>query len=189
MDRSEDNLQAKVRVHEAMGWFESCDSSLYEIDHRLWIYQKDLTTLRGAVHKMRSALLVNVGAYLHGDSDQTRHAHTDLPLDHDRSHAPRLDFAESSESNGAISELMEASTNNFNEITTHVTEHRRSTASEPNAPDADVRACGVAGCVAHIQQLQSAVLMGPAKRAGLAEGNSEKQRIGLRRSPRRRKQT
>jgi hypothetical protein len=189
MDRSEDNVKAKVRIHEAMDSFEFSDSNLYEIDHRLWIYQKDLATLRGAVHKMRSALLVNVGASLRGDSDQTRHAHTDNTLNHGRSHTRRLDFAESSEPNDAVSELMEASTSNSNEITAHVTEHRRCTASDTNTPGAGVGACGVADCVAHIPQLHSAVLIDPAKRAELAKGSSEKQRVELRRSPRRHRQT
>jgi hypothetical protein len=188
MDQSKDNIQAEVR-QDATNWFEYVESRLYDFEYDIWMAQENLLTVRRAVQKIRSALPANGGAYLRGDNDQARRAHTDNTLDHDRAHAQELDLAESSESNGLVSELMEASTSNPNEITTHVPEHRRSTASDTNAPDADVGACGVTGCVAHIQQWQSAVLMNSAKRAGLAKGGSEKPRIGLRRSPRRHRQT
>ena len=185
MNRFEDNVQAKVRVHEAMDWFEFFDSRLYEIDCRLWTHQKDIATLRGVVHKMRGALPANVGAYLRQDDEQARHVHTSNTLDHGRSHAQRLDFVQSSESNGVVSELTETSTSKMDKTTAHVTEHQRSTASDTSA-STDAEAYGVAGCVAHIQQLQSAVLMSPFERA---KGSSEKQRVGLRRSPRRHRQT
>ncbi|CAG5136922.1 uncharacterized protein ALTATR162_LOCUS14 [Alternaria atra] len=187
MDWSEDNTQAGVRVHEATNRLDTVQSRLYDIDYSLWTHQKDLATLRGAVQKIRHSLSVDAGAYLRGDDNQTvqtRHAHTDNTLGHGHSHAQSLDFAGGSESNDLVSELMEASKSNVKEITAHVTENRRSTVSGTNA-STDAGACGVAGCVAHIQQLQSAVRKVPTNRASPAKGSSEKQRVGLRRSPRR----
>lgn len=183
MDRPGNGMQTNVHAHEASHWYESCDASLYDIDYCLWIHQKDIARLRGAVHKMRSALPVNAVAYSHGKNDQTHHAHADHALDRQRSQTQRLDFAESSEPNDIVSELMEASSSNLNETTAHVKEHQRSAASDTNATDTDSGACKEVGCIVHLRRLQS------AKRAGLANGSSEKQRIGLRRSPRWRKQT
>jgi hypothetical protein len=183
MDRL-DNMQAKVRVHAVTNWFEFYGSQLYKIEHSLWMKQNNLADLSADVRKMRSELPANVGAYLGGDNNQTHHTHTGTTMDHDHSHGQRIDFSGNSESNGLVSELMEASASDLNEIAAPVAEHRRSTASDTNAPDTNLGACGVAGCVAYIQQLQSAVSTGPSKRAGLAKGRPGKQRIGLRRSPR-----
>lgn len=189
MDRSENGIRANGRLHEATNWFEFTDSRLYDIDYYLWVHQKDLSVMRGAVHKMRSALPANAAAYLRGESDRNQHLHADNTLDHENSHVRMLDSAERFEPNDVVSELMEASTDNPDETTAHVTENRRSTVNGMNAVAADVRECKIAGRVAHIQQLQSAVPMGPAERAGSAKESSEKQRVGLRRSLRLQRQT
>jgi hypothetical protein len=189
MDQSEDNTQEKVRLHEATNLLAFLDSRLYDIDYLLWKHQKDLLNVRGAVQKMRNTLPASVGACLCGDNDLVCRAHTNCTPEHGRAHTQVPDFAESSESNGFVSELMAASNGSPNETTARVTEDERSTASDTNAPAPGVGESGVAGCVARIQQLQSTGLVGSAKRAGLAKWGSEKQRIGLRRSPRRHRQT
>jgi len=188
MDQSEDNTQAKVRVHEATDLLGFLDSRLYDIDHRLWMHQKDLLLLRGAVHKMRNTLPASVGACLCGDNDLVRRAHTNCTPEHGRAHTQVPDFAGSSESDGLVSELMAVSNGGPNETTAHLTEYERSTASDTNAAAPGVGELGVAVCVERTQKLPSTGLVGPAKRAGLAKWGSEKQRIGLRRSPRRHRQ-
>lgn len=158
-------------------------NSLDDIDHYLWKRQQDLATLREAVQQMRQFFSPNVEAHLRGDDNQTvqtRQAHTNNTPGHDCSRARKLDSSGDSEFNGFISELMEASTTSGNEISAHITEDRPSTASYTDA-STDAGACGAAGRVAHTQQFQSVVLMGPVEKA---KESSEKQRVGLRRSPR-----
>jgi hypothetical protein len=178
MEQTENNMHATVHVHEPTDWLSSYDSWLYNIDYSLWLHQKDIAVLRGNIHGMRSALPANARACLREDDDQRYHAGVGEAIDQ-----------ENSQFNSFLSELTEASASNHDEITAYATERQCSVARDKNAPGTDVRASGVEDATANPQQLEDTVHMGLVERRGLAKRSLVKQRVGLRRSPRRRRQT
>lgn len=178
MEQTETKMHATMHVHEPTDWFVSYDSWLYSIDYSLWLHQKDIAVLRGNIRTMRSALPVNARACSREDNDQTYHAGMDDTIDQ-----------ESSQLNSFLSELTEASTSNRDEITAYAIERQCSIARDENAPGTDVRAMGVEGATANPQQFEATIHMSPVKRSGLPKRGLVKQRVGLRRSPRRRRQT
>lgn len=189
MSLFENDTHASGRVCEATDWFSYFEAGLYSLDCRLWEHQKYIAAMRGAVNKMRSAIPTDTATHLRGEGTGTHQIRTDNTPACKHSHSQPLDLAKSSEPSNAINELMEASLNDSNEIAAHFTGLRRSTASDTNVAGVDVGVCRVVGCVAHLQQLQSAMLADPEDRVGSADARSEEKRIKLRRSPRRHKQT
>lgn len=189
MEHFENNTHTEIRVHEATDWFVSYDSWLYNIDYSLWLHQKDIAVLRGNIHTIRSALSTSTGAFLRNTNSQTVHAEMDDTLDRGSSLAETLDFVESSRSHGSLSEPADTSTGNLDEITAHVTERRCSTASRANAAGADTQASGAEDNAACTQGLESTILVTIAERTQPAKKGLVKQRVGLRRSPRRHRQT